>query len=79
MPLSLEKEFVYTFASKDTESVLRVPVVIPVSQPAQDLTGRLIFEHNLPCYIEKGLSYSLFGNTGIEWYLRENTVYLTSF
>lgn len=49
----------YTFTSKDTESLLRVPVVIPVSQPAEDLTGRLIFEHNLPCYIEKDLTEKL--------------------
>ncbi|XP_060575624.1 protein C12orf4 homolog [Ruditapes philippinarum] len=59
MPLSIEREFVYTFASKDVESVLRVPVTIPYSQPARDLTGRLVFEHNLPCYIENDLTEKL--------------------
>lgn len=59
MPLSVEKEFVYTFTSKDRESILRVPVIIPVSQQAEDLTGRLVFEHNLPCFIEKDLTDKL--------------------
>jgi hypothetical protein len=60
MPLSIEREFVYTFASKDVESVLRVPVTLPYSQPARDLTGRLVFEHNLPCYIENGETFSCY-------------------
>ncbi|XP_052781780.1 protein C12orf4 homolog isoform X2 [Mya arenaria] len=55
MPLSVEKEFTYVFTSKDVESVLRVPVKIPYPQDARDLTGRLVFEHNLPCYIEDDL------------------------
>ncbi|XP_053380713.1 protein C12orf4 homolog [Mercenaria mercenaria] len=59
MPLSIKKEFIYTFTSKDEESVLRVPVDIPYSQPARDLTGRLVFEHNLPCYIENDLTDKL--------------------
>ena len=57
MPLSTEKEFTYTFSSKDLKSTLRVPVVIPQEQDARDLTGRLVFEHNLPCYIEDGIMY----------------------
>lgn len=54
MPLTVEREFVYTFTSKDQESELRVPVTIPYQQDARDLTGRLVYEHNLPCYIEAG-------------------------
>lgn len=54
MPLTVEREFVYTFSSKDQESVLRVPVTIPYTLDACDLTGRLVYEHNLPCYIESG-------------------------
>lgn len=59
MPLSVEQEFVYTFTSKDEKNTLRVPVSIPVSQPAADLAGRLLYEHSLPCYIEKELSEKL--------------------
>ncbi|KAL4240488.1 hypothetical protein ACF0H5_001279 [Mactra antiquata] len=67
MPLSVEKEFVYTFVSKDVESVLKVPVEIPASQPAQDLTGRLFFEHNLPCFIKNDLKEKL------EEFIRQET------
>ncbi|KAH3860533.1 hypothetical protein DPMN_023434 [Dreissena polymorpha] len=59
MTLSVTKEFVYVFTSKDQESTLRVPVPIPHKQSAEDLTGRLIYEHNLPCYVEKDLSSKL--------------------
>lgn len=54
MPLTVEREFVYTFLCKDEESTLRVPIPIPYGQDARDLTGRLVYEHNLPCYIEEG-------------------------
>lgn len=59
MPLSVEREFEYTFTSKDQESTLRVPVTIPAGQSASDLTGRLMFEHSLPCYIETELCSKL--------------------
>jgi len=75
MPLSTEKEFIYTFSSKDLKSTLRVPVVIPQEQDARDLTGRLVFEHNLPCYIEDGIMYI---NKNFSAYHVNNLFYLLS-
>ena len=54
MPVTVQREFVFTFTAKDQESVLRVPVPIPFDLDPCELTGRLVFEHNLPCYIETG-------------------------
>ena len=52
--LSEEREFTFEFSCKDEKSTLRVPVTIPPTQSAADLTGRLVFQHNLPCFVEDG-------------------------
>ncbi|KAL5018621.1 hypothetical protein ScPMuIL_004343 [Solemya velum] len=59
MSLAVEKEFVFTFSSKDQKSTLKVPVTIPLQQSASDLVGRLVAAHNLPCYVEDDLKKSL--------------------
>lgn len=55
MPHTVEAEFVFTFGSKGQVSTLTVPVIIPLSQSVEDLAGRLIKCHNLPCYVESGM------------------------
>lgn len=57
--LSVERDFTFEFSCKDQKSTLTVPVTIPPSQSAADLTGRLVYQHNLPCYIEHDLQKSL--------------------
>lgn len=59
MPLSVVRDFEYTFHTKENESKLRVPVTIPARTSAADLTGRLVFEHKLPCFIEDDLTKKL--------------------
>lgn len=54
MPVSTEKDFVFKFSSKGLDSTLTIPVVIPLRQPVNDLVGRLVKAHNLPCYVEDG-------------------------
>ncbi len=50
----VEKQFVFTFGSKGVSSTLTVPVPIPLEQTVDDLAGRLIKAHNIPCYVEDG-------------------------
>ena len=52
--LSTEREFTFEFSCKNQKSILKVPVVIPPAQSAADLTGRLVNQHNLPCFVESG-------------------------
>lgn len=52
--LSVERDFTFEFSCKDEKTTLKVPVTIPPSQSAADLTGRLVNQHNLPCFVEKG-------------------------
>ncbi|KAK6170121.1 hypothetical protein SNE40_018593 [Patella caerulea] len=59
MQHSIEKEFSFTFTSKDEKSTLTVPVTIPVNVSTEEFMGRLILSHNLPCYIEDDLKNSL--------------------
>ncbi|KAK3090690.1 hypothetical protein FSP39_013761 [Pinctada imbricata] len=59
MPLSVEKEFEFTFICKGVTSRLSVPVPIPLPQAVEDFAGRLIGCHNLPCYVEDDLKKKL--------------------
>ncbi len=52
---TVEKEFVFVFGSKDVKSTLRVPVSIPLGQSVNDLVGRLVKAHDLPCFTEDGM------------------------
>ena len=52
--MSVEKEFVFSFGSKEMNSTLKVPITIPLEQTVSDLVGRLIKAHNIPCYVEDG-------------------------
>lgn len=57
--LSAERDFTFEFSCKEKKSTLRVPIAIPPSQSAADLTGRLVNQHNLPCYVENDLQKAL--------------------
>ncbi|XP_064618656.1 protein C12orf4 homolog [Lineus longissimus] len=59
MATSMETEFVFKFGCKGQASTLTVPVTIPMEQSVEDLTGRLVKAHNLPCYVEEDLSERL--------------------
>ena len=51
---SVEHDFVFVFGSKGVKHTLTVPILMPIKQSVDDLTGRIIFAHNIPCYAEKG-------------------------
>ena len=50
----VQKEFTFKFGDNGHKSTLRVPVPIPLPQSVEDLAGRLINAHKLPCYVEQG-------------------------
>ncbi|XP_012493264.1 PREDICTED: protein C12orf4 homolog [Propithecus coquereli] len=54
-----EREFVYKFKVGSQCLELRVPLQFPVQENASHLHGRLMLLHNLPCFIENGLSLLL--------------------
>ncbi|KAJ8319300.1 hypothetical protein KUTeg_004391 [Tegillarca granosa] len=51
MPSSVKKDFEFQFTCKDLTSKLTLPVVIPQKQTVNDLVGRLVAAHNIPCYV----------------------------
>ena len=54
MPHSVEKEFTFSFSSKERRSKLTVPVTIPLVSSPAELVGQLHKMHNLPCYVIDG-------------------------
>ncbi|XP_067673825.1 FERRY endosomal RAB5 effector complex subunit 3-like [Haliotis asinina] len=54
-----ERDFVYTFLSKNLKSTVTVPVTIPLSTSVSEFVGRLVNAHNLPCYVEDDLTAAL--------------------
>ncbi|KAK7492835.1 hypothetical protein BaRGS_00015973 [Batillaria attramentaria] len=59
MPHAVEKDFTFTFSSKEGTWLLTVPVTIPLSSPPVELVGRLKKAHNLPCYVIDDLEEKL--------------------
>ncbi|RUS88413.1 hypothetical protein EGW08_003809 [Elysia chlorotica] len=59
MPHTVEKDFVYTFETKTTQSKLTVPITIPISISFREFVARLVRAHNLPCFIEDDLERKL--------------------
>ncbi|XP_074648788.1 FERRY endosomal RAB5 effector complex subunit 3-like [Tubulanus polymorphus] len=59
MPLTVERDFVYTYRSKEERCTLTAPVTIPLETSIDDLVGRLIKAHCLPCFAVNGLKTSL--------------------
>ena len=55
MPASVEKDFEFSFASKDLRSTLTVPVTVPLPTSVSEFAGRIVLAHNLPCFVEDGL------------------------
>lgn len=53
-----EKEFVFEFKAAKHNCVLKVPVQFPVRENINDLHGRLMLLHKIPCYLENGESSS---------------------
>lgn len=61
--LTEERDFVYTFYSKNLKSTVTVPVTIPLSTSVSEFVGRLVNAHNLPCYVEDGETHDSPGAT----------------
>ncbi|KAJ7329074.1 hypothetical protein JRQ81_015248 [Phrynocephalus forsythii] len=55
----MEREFLYEFSAGNEHFLLRVPLKFPMQEKSNNLHGRLILLHNLPCFIEKDLKESL--------------------
>ncbi|XP_061891405.1 protein C12orf4 homolog [Entelurus aequoreus] len=54
-----EKEFVLEFKAGKHNCLLKVPLQFPVEENINDLHGRLMLLHKIPCYIEHDLKVSL--------------------
>ncbi|XP_029008972.1 protein C12orf4 homolog [Betta splendens] len=54
-----EKEFVFEFRAGKHNCVLKVPLQFAVQENINDLHGRLMLLHKIPCYIENALRTSL--------------------
>ncbi|MCJ8734426.1 hypothetical protein PDJAM_G00235390 [Pangasius djambal] len=54
-----EKEFVFEFKAGRNHCVLKVPLQFPVQENANDLHGRLMLLHKIPCFVEKDLKNKL--------------------
>ncbi|XP_062928636.1 protein C12orf4 homolog [Mobula hypostoma] len=57
---SSEKTFVFNFKSRQQSYVLSAPLQIPMQGSINDLHGRLMLLHNLPCFVENDLKNSLY-------------------
>ncbi|KAK2841948.1 hypothetical protein Q5P01_012148 [Channa striata] len=55
MSSTAEKEFVFEFRAGKHHCVLKVPLQFPVKENINDLHGRLMQLHKIPCYIENEL------------------------
>lgn len=49
-----QKEFVFEFRAGKHNCVLKVPLQFAVQENINDLHGRLMLLHKIPCYIENG-------------------------
>ncbi|KAI5105507.1 protein C12orf4-like [Silurus meridionalis] len=58
-PSTTEKEFVFEFKAGRNHCVLKVPLQFPVQENVNDLHGRLMLLHKIPCFVEKGLKNKL--------------------
>ncbi|MCI4380321.1 hypothetical protein PGIGA_G00238790 [Pangasianodon gigas] len=56
---STEKEFVFEFKAGRNHCVLKVPLQFPVQENVNDLHGRLMLLHKIPCFVEKDLKNKL--------------------
>ena len=54
MPHSVEKEFTFSFSSREGRSTLTVPVTIPLVSSTAELAGQLHKMHNLPGNVVDG-------------------------
>ncbi|KAM6946486.1 ferry endosomal RAB5 effector complex subunit 3 [Aplochiton taeniatus] len=54
-----EKEFAFGFRSGRINCVLKVPLQFPVQGNVNDLHGRLMLLHTIPCFVENELKSSL--------------------
>ncbi|XP_049580349.1 ferry endosomal RAB5 effector complex subunit 3 isoform X1 [Syngnathus scovelli] len=54
-----EKEFVFEFKAGKHNCVLKVPLQFPVQENVNDLHGRLMLLHKIPCYVENELKVAL--------------------
>lgn len=54
-----EKEFVFRFRAGRNVCVLKVPLQFPVQENVNDLHGRLMLLHKIPCFVENGNEVSI--------------------
>lgn len=52
---SKSRDLLYSYRSNGTSYRLRVPLSLPFTGDARELSLRLIKAHNLPCYLEDDL------------------------
>lgn len=49
-----EKDFVFEFKAGRQQCVLKVPLQFPVQENLNDLHGRFMLLHKIPCFVENG-------------------------
>uniref|UniRef100_A0A3P8YAG8 CL004 protein n=1 Tax=Esox lucius TaxID=8010 RepID=A0A3P8YAG8_ESOLU len=57
--ITTEKEFEFKFRAGKNDCVLKVPLQFPVQENVNDLHGRLMLLHRMPCFVEKELKSAL--------------------
>ncbi|XP_042608977.1 protein C12orf4 homolog isoform X3 [Cyprinus carpio] len=58
---TIEKEFMFEFKSGQHHCVLKVPLQFPLRENVNDLHGRIMLLHKIPCFVENDLKNSLVG------------------
>lgn len=51
---TIEKEFMFEFKSGQHHCVLKVPLQFPLRENVNDLHGRIMLLHKIPCFVENG-------------------------
>lgn len=51
---TIEKEFMFEFTAGKNHCVLKVPLQFPLRENVNDLHGRIMLLHKIPCFVENG-------------------------
>ncbi len=57
---TIEKEFMFEFKAGKHHCVLKVPLQFPLNENVNDLHGRIMLLHKIPCFVENGNCISIY-------------------
>ena len=61
------EDFQFTFKTQGLTSTLSVPLRLPLNQSVEELSECLMKEHNLPCFVEKGIELDQYSDSCLQW------------